>query len=544
MLRRLVLHSKMRWAVVPTLAAVTVAAVATAGPASGQTQEGAAEPYIPARYTSQVLDWHLCAEGELPPSSRDGVDELECASYRTPLDWGTPDARLDITIAVSRLPSTGATTDSLLINPGGPGAPGRTYAAKVYHRDRVREHHEVIGFDVRGTGGSDNVTCAGGIGTEFQFDMRDRSAGNLDAILDHVEGTVDDCHQLSGDFGPLVNQFQTTHDLNLLRVLLHRDKIDWLGFSAGTWLGAHFAQRFPEHVDKVVLDSVGDLTLSLHESWDQQPLGFERRWRTDFLPWLAKYHTQYGYGRTAEAARLTYEKVRAALAEEPVVLDGLPLGPSQYDWDIDGGLYWKGYFADTADYMAAVKILVDQRSTAGEKAAARTTAEKVVAKRDGGPRGPRPLVAGDYPTAAYDDAYDASFWHYSCNDGPITGDRQSQIESSTTQGTRYPKVGWSWVALPCIFWNNRPAEQQELNGEGVPPVLMVQSERDPATPIEGARNAHKAFKGSRMVTITNDGNHGIYASDNTCANNVVEDYLVGGVVPADRTCPGTPLPTP
>jgi pimeloyl-ACP methyl ester carboxylesterase len=100
------------------------------------------------------------------------------------------------------------------------------------------------------------------------------------------------------------------------------------------------------------------------------------------------------------------------------------------------------------------------------------------------------------------------------------------------------------VALPCIFWDNRPAEQQELNGEGVPPVLMVQSERDPATPIEGARNAHEAFKGSRMVTITNDGNHGIYASDNTCANDVVEDYLVGGVVPRDRTCPGTPLPTP
>jgi pimeloyl-ACP methyl ester carboxylesterase len=78
----------------------------------------------------------------------------------------------------------------------------------------------------------------------------------------------------------------------------------------------------------------------------------------------------------------------------------------------------------------------------------------------------------------------------------------------------------------------------------VPPVLIVQSVHDPATPIEGARRAHEAFENSRMLTITDEGDHGIYAGGNVCADTVVEKYLVDGIVPEDSTCPGMPLPVP
>ncbi|MFE9745453.1 alpha/beta hydrolase [Saccharothrix saharensis] len=88
-------------------------------------------------------------------------------------------------------------------------------------------------------------------------------------------------------------------------------------------------------------------------------------------------------------------------------------------------------------------------------------------------------------------------------------------------------------------------ELKKPTGKGVPPVLMVQSERDPATPLEGAQRAHRNFAGSRMLTVTDEGDHGIYGFGNPCVDEVAEAFIVDGVVPPhDVTCPGTPLPDP
>jgi hypothetical protein len=74
---------------------------------------------------------------------------------------------------------------------------------------------------------------------------------------------------------------------------------------------------------------------------------------------------------------------------------------------------------------------------------------------------------------------------------------------------------------------------------------MVQSVRDPATPLEGAQRAHARFANSRMLTVRDEGDHGIYGFSNDCVSDVVESYLVDGVVPAkDLSCPGVPLPAP
>jgi hypothetical protein len=76
---------------------------------------------------------------------------------------------------------------------------------------------------------------------------------------------------------------------------------------------------------------------------------------------------------------------------------------------------------------------------------------------------------------------------------------------------------------------------------------MVQNERDPATPIEGALRARDGFAGARLLTVTDEGDHTTYMSidPNKCVDDAVEDYLVGGVVPErDSSCPGNPIPPP
>ncbi|MEU3272273.1 alpha/beta hydrolase [Saccharomonospora sp. NPDC006951] len=530
---------RIRLAVLAPATAATLLAGLTPAMAEQPSTRQYPDTGIPAHYAEQTLDWHPCGEDELPSAPPEGAEDIECATYLSPQDWTKPDEGVDITIAVSRLKATkGPATASVLTNPGGPGAPGRSFPAKLRKQDKVREHQEVVGFDPRGTGKSTNITCGDAVGTGGSLDPRDRSRENLKLILDATEYAADSCQVKSGELGPLVNTFQTVNDIDLLRVLLGRDKINWVGYSAGTWLGAHYAQRFPQHTGQFVLDSATEFTTTWQRSFDWQPLGFERRWREDFLPWLAKYDSLYHFGTTGEETLQTYEDVRAKLAEQPVKLDDEKVGPNELDGAIAAQLYDKRAFPELADYLVSVRTLADGEAEADQQAAAQ---EKVKAGvSDIKALGPQPLVV----SSDYDDAYDASFWTIPCNEGPWFGNRNSVVRQSERLGADYPLLGWGWLIQPCIFWNNRPAALPKLDGEGVPPVLIVQSEHDPATPIEGARRAHEAFAGSRMLTITDEGDHGIYASGNTCADDIVEDFLVDGVVPEDTSCPGVPLPVP
>ena len=525
---------RLRYAVVIPVVAGTLLAATTGAQADEQLNSTG----IPDRYANQVLSWHPCSPDELsgqtPPKGAEGI---ECATYVTPRDWSNPDAKIDLTIAVSRLKSTGDTTGSVLVNPGGPGAAGRLFPARLRNQPRLLEHQEVVGFDPRGTGRSTNITCGGAIGTGSNLDPRDRSPDNLNLILDATKYAAESCQVKSGDLGPYIDTNQTVHDLDLLRVLLGRQKVNWVGYSAGTWLGAHYAQAYPDRVQHFVLDSNTEFTTAWQKSFEWQPMGFERRWREDFLPWLARYDNLYHYGITGDATRQTYENVRYALAKNPVDVEGTKLSANELDSLIASELYSKKAFPELAELLVNVRTLTQNPSAAQQdgakaKVQAGRAAEKAV--------GPQPLVV----PIDYDDAYNASFWTIPCNEGPWTGDKQTAIRQSDELGPQYPLLGWGWLIQPCLYWKNQPEPLPVLDGAGVPPVLMVQATHDPATPIEGAERAHQAFRNSRMITVTGEGDHGIYAGGNAAVDKIVEDYLVDGVVPNDESLPGTPLPVP
>ncbi|AUI62563.1 alpha/beta hydrolase [Amycolatopsis sp. BJA-103] len=533
---------KLRYAVViPAVAGTMLAGFtpAFAGPEAAK-QQPLNSTNIPAKYASQKLDWHKCTANELPTAPPPGAENIECATYRAPRNWYKSNENIDLTIAVSRLAATGGpATASVITNPGGPGAPGRNFPARLRNQTKLRATQEIIGLDPRGTGKSTNITCGNAIGTGSDLDPRDRSRANLNLILDATKYAADSCQVKSGELGPLINTAQTIRDIDLLRVLLGRDKINWVGYSAGTWMGAHYAQQFPTRTGKFLLDSSTEFTTTWQNSFDGQPLGFERRWRQDFLPWIGKYNKVYNFGRNGEAARQTYEKVRFALTQNPVEVDGVPVSANALDSTIASYLYSKRNFPALADYLVNLKTLTEGTSSQQQKAAA---AQKVKAETvDGdGVIGPQPLFV---PTDG--DSYNASFWTIPCNEGPWTGNRQSVIRQSQKLIDRdLPLLGAGWLIQPCIFWKNKPVDLPKLDGRGVPPVLIVQSVHDPATPIEGATRAHRAFANSRMITVTGEGDHGIYAGGNVGVDKVVEDFLVDGKVPNDQSLPGLPLPVP
>ncbi|GAA1308571.1 alpha/beta hydrolase [Saccharothrix xinjiangensis] len=467
----------------------------------------------PNPHLDQTIAWAPCAEPELRG--------LECGSFTAPLDWRTPADGRSITIAVSRLkPASGQARGSVLTNPGGPGAAGRTLPGLFAGRSKLVDTMEVVGIDVRGTGASSNTTCGG-----FDFltvtDARDRSRANTELIYDAAELQATACQVRSGEFGKLVNTEQTVRDLDLLRHLLGREKVNWIGYSGGSWMGAYYATYFPERVDRFVLDSNVDFTSTWQDVFDNFGFGFERRFRTDFLPWVAKYDGLYHLGTTAEQVRQAYETTRAKLAAAPLSLPGGGVvDATLLDLVLIQGQYGKQAFPQTADFLAAV---------------ARATAAQAVAAP--------PAVAT--AAARYPDAANGTLYSVLCNDTRFRHNRTTLAVEAERLGRRYPLFGHYQVAAPCAFWDRPALNLKKPNGRGVPPVLMVQSVRDPATPLEGAQRAHRNFAGSRLLTVTDEGDHGIYGFGNACVDDVVESFVVDGVVPpVESTCPGVPLPDP
>ncbi|OZM71225.1 peptidase [Amycolatopsis antarctica] len=481
---------------------------------------------IPAHYAEQGLDWRQCTAEDVPDKP-ETAKILECATFATPRDWEHPDDRQDVTIAISRLKSTGETTASVLTNPGGPGGPGRSFPASLSEQAKLREHQEIIGIDTRGTGRSTNISCDGAGQGEIH-DPRDRDPRNLDLLLDTTELTTKTCEQASGELGRFVDTFHNTKDLDLLRVLLGREKINWIGYSAGTWLGAHYAQRFPDRVGRFVLDSSVDFTSTWAASFDLQPMGYERRWRQDFLPWAAAHDDRYGLGATGEQVRQTFEDVRYALTGNPVEVDGVKVGPADLDSRFVGLLKSKQAFPGLADFLVQLRTLTGNDAPEQAKAQARAA------------------IADAPAEPAPNDALLAVLTAVRCNDSPTPGDRQSVIRRSQEfldQGNLLAGGYWMFIQN-CIFWENQPRPLPALDGKGVPPVVMVQSANDPATPIEGARKAHAGFENSRLLTVTGEGDHGIYGYGNAAVDEVVDAYLVEGVVPEDQSVPGVPPPNP
>jgi pimeloyl-ACP methyl ester carboxylesterase len=468
-----------------------------------------AQAQIP--YATQQIQWRNCFTS-VPPTAPPGTERLECGELTAPMNWNDPGNGKTITIAVSRLrPKSGQAKSTVFTNPGGPGGAGRTMPVMFLNRPKLADNAEIIGIDVRGTGASSNVTC-GSYNTLGSTDPRDRSKANLDLLYGGMELQAKFCQAKSGEFGRYVTTDQTVKDLDLLRQVLGRKKVSWVGYSGGSWMGAYYATYFPKTLDKIVLDSNTQFTGPWQPIFDNFGMGFERRFRVDFLPWVARYDDVYHLGKTAEAVRQSYERTRAKLAEQPVTLPEGVYNEVTLDLVLVQGQYSKHAFDGTARKLAELAGTVPATLTA----------------------------QASYPDAAY-----GTQLNILCNDTPFRGGRKYLERDAAADGAKWPLLGYYQIMGPCAYWDRPNVNLKHPNGIGVASTLMVQSVRDPATPIEGARTAHAGFAGSRMLTVKDEGDHGIYGFDNNCVNDIVESYLVDGVTPAkDLSCPGVPLPAP
>ncbi|TCO51823.1 alpha/beta hydrolase family protein [Kribbella antiqua] len=498
---------------------------------------------VASRYLKQKPVWKKCGDEEL---------RTYCAKITAPRDWANQYSGNDIEIAVSKVaPKKGKPSRVVFGNPGGPGGAGLGMAPYLASQAPLAKDHLAVGFDPRGTGDSSNVSCQGA--PQYTMDARDRDPWSLNLIQAASQLSQPYCDRQSRGLLPYVNTAQTVQDMDLIRQLLGFDKIDFVGYSGGTWMGAYYQTYFPEHVGRFVLDSNTDFTRPWLDTFTAQPQGFERRFREDFAPWAAKYDAKLKLGQSPGAVIRTYNRLRTALKKQPAVeefLDGavkISYDQNTLDEIVTGDMYTKEDFYSLAIDLAFLRDLSVAQTKGGPRAAQRKVDALPLARQQELVRRASRDTIGLSPLGRTvgDDAEGATFTAVTCNDTPWPQGREYGDQLAARLGPHYPLLGWGMNENPCFYWNRPELNMPQPTGKGLPTTLMVQSVHDPATNYSLAADAHSRYAGSRLLTITKEGDHGIYGGVNKCADKIINTFLTTGKAPAkDAACVGEGIPAP
>ncbi|MFD3915303.1 alpha/beta hydrolase [Streptomyces sp. NPDC058603] len=477
------------------------------------------------RAANKGIDWQDC------PADWALEKPIQCGWVSVPLDYTKPNGR-QIKIAVDRIGNTGTKQErqgSLVYNPGGPGGSGMAFPRRVVTKNAIwadtAKAYDFVGFDPRGVGHSTPISCVDP--QEFvkapKLDPVPDSEADKRAQRKLAAEYADGCQERSGWMLPQMTTPNTARDLDVIRAALGDKKLNYVGVSYGTYLGAVYGTLFPSHVRRMVVDSV--VNPSKEKIWYQanldQDVAFEARFQ-DWMEWVAKNDASFHIGTTAAQVEKQWDTLRAAAKKNPI---GGVVGPAELLSLFQGAPYYDSSWVPVASVWS--KYLAGDTQALIDAAA--------------------PDMSDTVGNAQSENG-NAVYTAVECADAKWPTSWKQWDRDNTRLHRDHPFLTWSnaWMNLPCATWSAKQQTPVEVKtGKGLPPVLITQSTRDAATPYEGAVELHKRFKGSRLITERDAGSHGITNLLNPCINDRVKSYLLTGALDsADVTCAPHATPKP
>jgi pimeloyl-ACP methyl ester carboxylesterase len=454
-----------------------------------------------ARFYAQHLSWRSC-----------GDHGFECAAMTVPLDYSHPDGAT-LAVAVTRHRATGSRRGALIVNPGGPGASGIDFAQQCYVCFAAfTSHYDLASFDPRGVGRTRPVRCLPPAQLDAFFDLPPypTTDAQRSEMIAGDRKFIAGCLQRNGSYLSHIGTIDSARDMDVFRALLGDPKLTYYGASYGTFLGAKYAQLFPTHIRALVLDGAVDPAQDNLTGAAVQAHGFEVD-LADFLRNCAASGS-CPLGNTATDAQRGFDQLQARIAAHPEMVGSRKMGPAEFIGGVAQGMY---SVSEWADLRTALR-----RAENGDGSGVLAFFDALVERnRDGTysnlQEAFNAISCIDRQSPKSLSAYDASV-------------RAHQKESPHFAA---PIIYPSYV---CALWPVPPVEQAHpVSAPGAPPILVIGTTHDPATPYSWAQALASQLGG---VLLTREGSgHTAYLSGNGCIVRDVDAYVLSLQTPAAGT---------
>ena len=446
----------------------------------------------------------------------------DCASVAVPRDWAAPVAGQTYGVQLLRVRSQTQHNriGSLLINPGGPGASGVDLAVYLSFGQAlgglptaITDRFDIVGFDPRGVGRSDPIRCISGADKDAinGVDPDPVSQADFDKVVALNRRVADGCRRKYGDQLSLFSTEQAARDMEAIRAAVGDAKTTYLGYSYGTLLGATYAHLYPGSVRALVLDGAVDPKEGSVSASETQAKGFERAFG-NFVTWC----------------KATPQ--RCAIAPDPrgAVTDAMAKAKHAPVRGNDGREATPGWIFTAV--VASMYVESDWQRLA-------QAIDELPTGRAGGIFDLADAYIQRERNGTYSNLTDALLT-VSCvdaTDAPsVTRIRQLQSQWRA----KYPLFGGALAMsiLPCAFWPGHRDPYPTGPAVGAPPIVVVGTTGDPATPYENTAELATILGTGHVLTWEGEG-HTAYPHT-ACIANAVDAYLIDlRVPPQGQRCP-------
>ncbi len=472
-------------------------------PEPARTSLPAPSPAL-AKLYNQEPDWTGCG------------DNVQCASVEAPLDWDDPTGPT-ISLALSRRLADDTTPlGSLVVNFGGPGVAG---AAALQANPNsvatpaVRAHYDLVSFDPRGTGRSAPLDCLSDrqLDDFLAFTPSTDAAQAQTQLASEAAGLARACQAKDGRDLPFLATRYAVKDLDLIRSVLDERKLNYLGYSYGTLLGARYADEFPSNVGRFVLDGALDPANSYDALVLGQAAGMDAALRRYVEACLAGRAGKCPLSGGVDQAMRQVGTLLAAVWARPFATDtSRPLTGSLALTGIIAAMYSDSSWEE----LTSALTQAERRDGSGLLALADRYNDRT-------------------NTGRYVTNLSEAYWAITCSDYPMATDQATLATEAQRIEAAAPTLGPYFTDgdLSCAGWPVKaPAAPQPVRAEGSGPIVVIGTTHDPATPYSWARALAGQLAAGRLLTYEGTG-HTAYGRGSRCITSAVETYLLQGTPP-------------
>jgi pimeloyl-ACP methyl ester carboxylesterase len=456
-----------------------------------------------AEYFNQDLEWEDCGS-------------LLCADIDVPIDWEDPNSD-SVTIALAKQEAFEHAQGTIFVNPGGPGASGIDFIEYAVSSD-LNDSFDVIGWDPRGVGASTEVRCFGDAQKDEMlygtFDEPYLTEGWIAELEADAKDFSDACVDNTGELLAHLDTVSTANDLELMRSLVNGDKpLDYLGYSYGTYIGATYAELFPEHVGKFVLDGAVDPQLNAFDELVVQMVGFENGFRAYMADCLDRSNCPFS-GSLNSALQQANALIASVDQLGLVSSDGRDLDSATVGTGVAMSLYSEDYWPYLTELFEGLQN--------GDADPTFFLAD-VYNDRDD----------GSYASNSVE-VYEAT----TCVDNDFTADTKSTLERLQEIAAAAPTIGefialddYAVLDVTCSNWPYPAADAPTTyDAEGAAPILVIGTSNDPATPYAWAKSLAGQLDSGVLISVEGEG-HTAYNGGNACVDDTVDEFFLVGAVP-------------